>query len=83
MSDFTLPDGRAVDFDLMQITMDEYREFSSGSLLNKQDNDLLARVTGLSAAEVGKLPQPVYRRLIKAFYKVATSPLDDTDDPKA
>jgi len=83
MPDFTLPDGRGVSFDLMKVSMKEYRAFVKGSLLDSEDDLFLARVTGLAVEDIEALPQPVYRRMLTAFAKKAREPLEDIDDPKA
>lgn len=74
---YHLPGGKAIAFDLDKITRKEFTDFARGKLTDDQDNALLARVCGLTVKQIENLPQPEYRRLVRAFYKEAMEPLAD------
>jgi hypothetical protein len=69
--------GIEITFDLEKVSISEYRKFSSGSLMDEADDEILARVTGQPVEWVRGLSQPNYRRLCRAFFKRASGPLDD------
>lgn len=77
MADHTLPDGRAIDFDLGKVTRREYSALIEGRLTNAQDDEIIARAAGLTVDELGNLTQPEWRRLVRAFFKKAREPLAD------
>jgi hypothetical protein len=76
-ADYVLADGRELVFDLDRLSMREYRAFCKGSLLSEDDDQLLAKVTGLPVESFGDLPQPEYRRVLAAFFTKAREPLAD------
>lgn len=76
MADVTIKD-EEITIDLEQLTIAEYRKFAQGSMLDDQDDELLARVTGKTVDWVRGLSQPSYRRLLAAFFRKARDPLSD------
>jgi hypothetical protein len=75
--DFTMPDGQEIIFDLDKISIREYRKFATGSMMSEDDDTLLAKVSGLTVEDIGNLPQPQYRLLLRAFFEKAREPLAD------
>ena len=69
--------GEGIDIDLEQLTISEYRKFAQGSMLDSEDDALLAKVTGKTVEWVQGLSQPAYRRLLAAFFRKAREPLAD------
>lgn len=78
MSDFTMPDGRELTFDLSRITMREYRGMMDNAKPDEND-ELIVKCAGnvITAEEIADLPQPVARRLLTSFFKKAREPLAD------
>lgn len=77
MADFQLKNGSEVDFDLDTFTIDEYSQFRAGTLPGDGDYDFMAKVIGMKVDEVKNLPFMDWKRMVKAFFKKATRPLDD------
>ncbi len=76
MADITVG-GKELTFDLDKLAMKDFRRFASGGLLNEEDDKVLAQVTGEPVEFFGELSQPDYRRVLKAFFTKAGSPLSD------
>jgi hypothetical protein len=77
MADFTLSDGRKVDFDLYALSYDEYLAFFDAKQSDSEAKEVLARVCGMEFEEFGKIPFADYRLLTKAFFEKARQPIDD------
>lgn len=79
MADFTLKNGREIVFDFDAINLREYRVLSSTTNPpTKEESDpLFARVCGLTVDELEAVGAREFFRLRGAFWKMATSPLDD------
>lgn len=74
MSEITLPSGRVVKLNLNAITIKEYRALFDDHPVD-QDDELLAKATGLSVDELTGLGYADYRALVKAFFDTARDPL--------
>lgn len=66
-----------VRFDLDQVGYGEYTDFLNGRLTPAQDTDLLARASGLSAAQQQALTLLQFKRLVKALVAKVRAPLAD------
>ncbi len=77
MADVILSNGREIVFDLLKVSQKEYRALFSNEQPDVEGDAIIGRACGLSAEEVADLPQPDYRRLVRAFFKKASEPLDD------
>lgn len=75
--DVKLGNGRELTFNLMKITIDEYRSLFSPTQPPQAGDEVIAKTCDISAAEIGKLPQPEYRKLFKAFLEKASTPLEN------
>jgi hypothetical protein len=64
-------------FDFDKITIAEYRKFAGGSLMEEADDELLAKVTGMTVEAIRGLSHTEYRRLLQRFFKAAREPLAD------
>jgi hypothetical protein len=64
-------------FDLEKVTITEHRAFANGSLMDAADDEHLAKVTGQPVEFFRALSQPNYRRVLRAYFKKASAPLDD------
>jgi hypothetical protein len=76
MADVTIKvrgEEREIAFDLEAVTIGEYVEFAQGGLPAQGDFAFIAKVSGLDEGEVKQLTQPQYRRLVRAYFKVATA----------
>ena len=74
MSDLTLKDGREINFDLSQMTIAEYRSLFDPEKKADDGDGIIAKVTGLTEADITALPYPEYKRVAKAFFKKAAEP---------
>ena len=76
MADITI-NGIEIDFDLEKITISEHRKFARGSMLDEEDDEILAKVTGQPVEWIRDLSQVDYRRLLAGYFKKAREPLAD------
>jgi len=67
--------GREVVVDISKITTAEWKSITRPGLTDEQEYELLEKVTGIPAEELGKMLQPDYRALIDLFLKAGTQPL--------
>lgn len=75
--DVALSNGREIDIDLHKITVKEWRDLVSDKGDQEQEDELTARICGLTVDEMLNLPQPDYRKLLQAIVKKAREPLAD------
>jgi len=80
MTDVTLYNGREITFDLNLISRREFLSLLDKEQKEEEGNTLVGKTCGLSGDDVSNLGYEDWRRLMKAFYKKATSPLDDPND---
>jgi hypothetical protein len=83
MADITLRDGRAVTFDLYQLTIKEYRSLFDKTQAQEDEDRLIARCAGMELEEYQALSFPDFRRLAAAFFKATREPLADPNSPSA
>ena len=83
MADITLSDGREITFDLNKISIKEYRALFKPEQPDTEEYKLLARVSGLTADEVGNLGYDDWRRFARAFFEKAREPLADPNSAGA
>lgn len=76
-ADFTLRDGREINFDLYALTYDEYLSFFDTKQTEDEAKEILSRVSGLEVPEIGGLPFAEYRLFTKAFFTAARKPISD------
>jgi hypothetical protein len=76
MADITI-NGVEIIFDMEAVTIAEYRAFAKGSMMEEEDDVLLAKVAGMNVDDVRALSHPNYRRLLKGFFDKAREPLAD------
>jgi uncharacterized protein YaeQ len=70
-----LSNGREVSFNLDLITLREYRNMFNPSQLQKDEDEIITRVTGLTVDEYLDLTQPDSRRVLTEFFRIAREPL--------
>ncbi len=75
MADITLSDGRAVTFDLYQMSVREWDRLLLPEQPKSEERATLAKVSGLSVEEIESLPFPDYHKLINAFVERCKNPL--------
>lgn len=75
--DVALSNGREIDIDLHKITVKEWRDLVSDKGDQEQEDELTARICGLTVDEMLNLPQPDYRKLLQAIVRKAREPLAD------
>ena len=76
MADITI-NGKDLTFDLRKLSMREYRKFASGSLLDPEDDQVLAKLTGEPADFFADLPQPDHRKVVRAYFDKASKPVEN------
>jgi hypothetical protein len=77
MADFVLKDGTEITFDLDAVSISEYRQFAKGAMTEEQDDEIIARASGLPLETIRKMGQETFRRFLQAFFMKSTRPLDD------
>ena len=77
MADVVLSDGREVTFNLMELTLSEYRSLFDKEQKTEDEDEILARVSGLSVEEYRKLLYPDWKRLTLALFQAFRNPLQD------
>lgn len=83
MSDVKLSDGRELNFDLYNLSMAEYRSLIDPAQPAEEGDALVGKCCGLSGDEVAALPQPDWRKLMRAFFEKAREPLADPNSQSA
>lgn len=77
MPDMTLSDGREITFDLMALSLTEFRALFDSKQPQVEADAILARVAGMTLEEYGALPYLEWRRLTIEFFKKSRNPLAD------
>lgn len=75
--DLVLSSGKEITIDLHKISVREWRDLVSDKGDQEQEDELTARICGLTVDEMLDLPQPDYRKLLVAIVKKAKEPLAD------
>ncbi len=75
--DALLIGGEEVTFNLMAVTISEWRKFAKSGYLDEEDDEILARVTGRPLEWIRGLPQPEHRKLSDAYVTRSMRPLDN------
>ena len=76
-SDYTLPDGTEVIFDLKKMTYKQFKGLFDTREADETSEETLLRVAGLEKEQLDILEYPEYKRFFKAFLKKCQSPLAD------
>ena len=77
MTDVVLSNGKEIEIDLHKITVREWRDLVSDKGDQEQEDELTARICGMTVDEMLILPQPDYRKLLQAIVRKAREPLAD------
>ena len=77
MSDFVLPDGKEIDFDLSQMTYGQWLGMFDPKESDERSDKTLSRVSGITEKELKKLPFIEYKKLFAAMLKKTREPLND------
>jgi hypothetical protein len=77
MADVTLSSGKEITLDLYKISLQEFRYLIDPDRPNEEGDEIIGRAIGMSAEDVGKLPYPDYRLLVKVLFEKARNPLAD------
>jgi len=79
--DVKLSDGRGLRIDLSQITMLQFRSVLDPAQDAVEGDTIIGKCVGMTAEELGALPLPDYKRLVRAFFRKAREPLADPKGP--
>lgn len=77
MPDMTLSDGREITFDLMALSLAEFRALFDAKQPQAEADAILARVVGMTLEEYNALPYLEWRRMTVEFFKKSRNPLAD------
>jgi hypothetical protein len=77
MSDFTLSDGREIDFDLDKLTYGQWLGMFSPGESEERTDKTLARVSGLELKDIKALKIMDFKKLVAALRKKVQEPLTD------
>lgn len=80
MADVKLSNGKEITFDLSKMTYAQYKGIFDAKEADKTSDTTLARVAGITVAELNALLFDDYRRLFAAFLKKIREPLNDPND---
>ena len=71
----TLPNGNKITFDMMKITMSEWKAVLKPGTPEEEEHKIIAKVTGLAVKDLEAMLQPVYRMVAQGFLEAGTQPL--------
>jgi predicted sugar kinase len=74
MADLELHNGKVVKIDAYAISHSEYNQVIAGSLSDEEENEIFAKVCGLTLEEVNELPERDWRRLVLKVLEAITNP---------
>ena len=77
MADFTLNNGKEINFDLTSLTLREYRALFDRKQPQSEEDAIISRVCGLTVDEYQDLPYAEFKRLLAAFFKKTREPIAD------
>jgi hypothetical protein len=63
-----LHDGRQISIDLYKVTRREFSRFGEKDTPEDENNEVIAKASSLTVADVEKLPQPDFDKLVLALY---------------
>lgn len=75
--DVVLSDGTEINFDLLKLSLEDYRIMVNPQSSNEDEDAILEAVAGLEPGSLVKLPIPDWRRLVTKLYKKIGEPLED------
>jgi hypothetical protein len=76
----TLEGGRELTLDLRKISIKEFRLAVDQNSKEDESDEIVARAVGLKLKEFQALSQPDYRRIVAAFWRASTQPLESDKD---
>jgi hypothetical protein len=82
MADFITKSGIEINFDFDKITVKEYRALFDPKQAADLDDSVIEKVCGVESGFILGLTVNENKRLFKAFYKKARSPISEEYDPE-
>jgi hypothetical protein len=77
MADFTLQDGREINFDLNKLSYGQWLGIHSPTESEERTDKTLARVAGMELKDIKTLSIIEFKRLLAALRKKVQEPLSD------
>ena len=77
MSDITLKNGKVVKIDVSELTTAEWRKFIGKDGTQADEDAVVMKCTGLTEADIAKLPIKEFRNIVIAIVKATQEPLAD------
>ena len=77
MSDYKLPDGKEITFDLSKMTYGQWMGLFDSKESDERSDETLARVCGLEIDTLKSMSFPEYKKLFAEFLKKTREPLSD------
>lgn len=77
MSDYVLPDGKEINFDLSKMNYGQWLGMFDPKESDERSDETLVRVAGIKMDELKKLSFIEYKKLFQAFLKKTREPLND------
>lgn len=77
MGEITLKSGKVISVDISDLTVAEWRKFTSALGTVKDENAVVMKCTGLELKEIDEMNYQEFRRVVRAIVKAANEPLSD------
>jgi len=71
-----------VTVDLDNLTVLDVRNLLDVKKKSREGDEILGKAVGMSADEIGEMPYPEYRKLIRFFWDCVNDPLKNEDNEK-
>lgn len=75
--DFKLSNGDEITFDLEQMTLSEWQGLKNPAFAQKEEYEILSRITGIKLEAIEKMTMGEYKRLFKKLLQKIANPLSD------
>ena len=75
--DFKLSNGDDVTFDLDQLTLEEWQGMKNPAFAQKEEYEIISKITGIEKELISKMSMGEYKRLFKALFRKIQNPLAD------
>lgn len=76
MANITLSDGREITFDFSKLSLKEYRSLFDKDQTPEKEDEVIARVCGLTTEEYTSLSYQDWKKLLRSFFERSREPAD-------
>jgi hypothetical protein len=75
--ELTLKSGKTITVDISELTVSEWRNFTTARGTVKDENAVISKCTGLKVDEIESMAFQEFRRVVQTIVKLASEPLAD------